>query len=386
VAVTVNDFVIPKTKLDFAQNNVSAKWAPGYPKAWGSEDFSYQFNEPSPDDVFGSVVTEDEKYLALFNGSHVRFVDLDTNATASTFSLRVPDGNVAQTLALRPASKGGYDVFTTGARYRYDYAAFTVRQYIGPDLQPVGPPITYEGGIGAISKQGKLASPYGYIYDLETTSDTPVATLDGQPDITDLSFAPDGVHLASVSWHKQTADLWNATSGEKIFAFPATKAQNWAIRFSPDGKYIAIVVGSGNMTVQIHTLSNLTAAPLEIKGFNDWPRQLDWSPTSQQMIIGDNGRLRVFNIPTAEVVQTWQVDVREYVYNPVDPKWIDNGSKLTWVWRDGRYLYDFDKNVEWLWTVRNTDHSWGSSRFSLLKKRGYAVTHDGDSTVRFWKV
>ncbi|KAL1604990.1 hypothetical protein SLS60_004533 [Paraconiothyrium brasiliense] len=384
--VLVNNVVVPKTKSDFAKNNVTAKWAPGYPKEWGSEDFHYQLNTPDPDDNFNAVVTNDEKYLAVTNGSYVEFIDLDKNATASGFAFQVPEKQLAIGLTIRPATQGGYDVFTGVVSYKYDTPKTTIRQRIGSDLKPVGQPIVYQGSIGAISKQGKLVSPSGYVYDLETTNNTPIATLKGQPDLTDFSFAPDGVHLASVSWHEETADLWNATSGEKIFSFPATKAQNWLTRFSPDGKYVAFALGSSNNTVQIYTLANYTAAPIEIKGFNDWPRYLDWSPTSEQIAIADDGRLRVYNVPSKEVTQTWQVDSTNDYYPAIGISWLDNGNKITWQWRDGKYLYDFESNTEWLWTINNTAHSWGPSTFYLLSKKGYAVTVDGDSTVRFWKI
>jgi hypothetical protein len=54
--------------------------------------------------------------------------------------------------------------------------------------------------------------------------------------------------------------------------------------------------------------------------------------------------------------------------------------------RDGKYLYDFETNTEWLWTVRRTDRVWGPANLYYLKKKGYVVTVDGDSTVRFWKL
>lgn len=314
--ILVNNIVVPKTKQDFVKNNVTAKWAPSYPKEWGSEDFHYQFGTPDPDDNFNAVITEDEKILVLANRTHAKIINLETNSTTSIFQLQVPEKDFVTGLSVRPATKGGYDLFTGVGRYIYNAASTTIRQRIGSDFNPVGTPITYQGPIGAISKQGKLASLRGYIYDLETTSDTPVATLKGQPDLTDFSFSPDGIHLATVSWHEETADLWNATSGEKIFQFPATKSQNWLTRFSPDGKYIAFALGSANNTVQIYQLSNLTAAPIEIKGFNDWPRQFEWNPTSHQIAIGDDGRVKIYNVPSKELVQTWKVDVVDSIYPP----------------------------------------------------------------------
>lgn len=314
--VLVNNVFIPKTKSDFSKNNVTAKWASGYPKEWGTEDFHYHLNAPDPGDNFNAIVTSDEKYLVMFNGSYVEFIDLEKNTTASGFAFKVPDGQYAVDLVVRPAAKGGYDVFTGIGAYKYDEPKTFIRQRVGSDVKPIDQPILYQGSIGAISSQGKLASLHGYIYDLETTSNTPVATLKGQPTVSDFSFSPDGVHLSSVSWTEETADMWNATSGEKIFSFPATLSQNWLTRFSPDGKYVAFALGSGNNTLRIYAMSNLTAEPIEIKDFNDWPRQLAWSPNSQQIAVGDGARLRVLNFPSKEVTQTWQVDTTEFYPAP----------------------------------------------------------------------
>lgn len=310
--VLVNNVLVPKTKSNFAKNNVTAKWAPGYPKEWGSEDYHYQINDPEPDDNFRFAFADDGKVLALSNLTHVKIFDLSKNTSASTFPLQGPTGNLVTDLKIWPAIQGGYELFAGYAAYQYDSPKITRRQHIDSNLEPVGTQIEYSGPIGAISKEGKLASLSGYIYDLSTTNDAPVATIEGQPDLTDFSFNPDGVRLASVSWHAMTADLWNSTSGEKIFSFPPTQSQNWAARFSPDGKYILFVLGSPKNTIQIYQSADLTAAPMEIKGFNDWPRNFAWSPSGEQLAIGDQARLRVFNIPSQEIVQTWEIDVLGY--------------------------------------------------------------------------
>jgi WD40 repeat protein len=387
--VLINNVLIPETKSNFANNNVTAKWALGYPKERGSEDFSYQFNLPDPEDTFNAVVTDDGKYLTLFNKTHVEFIDVGKNTTASLLPFQSPVNTFVSGLTVRPAAQGGYEVLTGfNSRSMYDSPTMTLRQRVGTDLKPIGASITYQGSISAISKQGKMVSPDGYIYDLESTSNSAVATLKDQHDLTDFSFSPDGVHLASVSWNAMTADLWNATSGEKIFHFPDTGAQNWLTRFSPDGEYVAIALGSSNNTIQIYALSNLTAPPIEIKGFNDWPRNLDWSSTSQQIAIADDGRLRVYNVPSKEIVQNWELTGLQdgYYYQPTGVKWLDHGNKLSWQWSYAKYMYDFETNSEWVWTIRDTDHSWGPEGLYLLEEKGYAVTVDGDSTVRFWKI
>jgi WD40 repeat protein len=145
-------------------------------------------------------------------------------------------------------------------------------------------------------------------------------------------------------------------------------------------------LGSSNDTSQIYDSGNLTAPPIKIKGFDDWPRNMVWSPDSQHIDVVDNGRTRIFEVATKEVIQIWEVDPSDLVYGSFPVAFVDNGKKLTWMYRDGTYLYDFEKKVKYYWTPRTSDHLWGSMGFSFLNKKNTVITHDGDSTVRFWKL
>jgi hypothetical protein len=310
--VLINNVVQPKTIHEFSKNNVTAKWAPEYPKEWGSEDCHHVLNTPNPADTFNSVITDDGKVLVSLNSTHAEVFDLVNNVTASIFPLEVPDTppELVITGALaRSATQGGYDVFYGVALYKYYTWRTTFRQRVGPDLKPIGKAIAYDSQLSAISKQGKMATLRSQIFDLTTTNNTPIATLQPQPDIVELSYSPDGVYLASVSSNVAEASLWNATSGTKIFAFPVNEAVNWNphTRFSPDGKYLAIALGSYNGTVQIYTVQNLSAPPIEFK-LDFKSEVLDWSPDSQQIVIWARGRLQIVDVPSKEVVQTWQVD------------------------------------------------------------------------------
>ncbi|ORY04388.1 WD40-repeat-containing domain protein [Clohesyomyces aquaticus] len=381
-----NDLIpIPKFKFDFKKADVPAQWATGYPKKWGSEDSRLQFNVPIPEDIFNGVLTDDEKYVGMFNGSHAMFVDLDTRATISTFSLG-PADSYNSGLTVRKTSNGEYDVFITASAYRYASTSKTVRRHLTKDFQPVGEESFYDvGDIKAFDKDGRMATTDGYIIDVGSTNIT--IKLKNPPKISDMSFSSDGQYLSTVGWQDMSADLWNTTSGDRILQFPATNAQNWVTRISPDNKYVLISLGTGS--IQLYSLANLTAQPTVLSHFNNWIRNIEWSPDGKYLATGDDDRLQLWKFPEAVVVQTWEVynqGAPTYGSAPYGIVWMDGGSKISWSYRYGRYMYDFEKNERYWFTPGLWDHSWGGNGISFLKKKGLVMTVDGDSFIRFWKV
>ncbi|CAI6332760.1 unnamed protein product [Periconia digitata] len=386
----VNSILVPKLKSDFAKNNVSAQWAPSYPKEWGSEDLQFQFNDPMPDEVFSGVLTDDGRYLAMLNGTHVRFLDIDLNTTVTTFSLGLPANYAAQHLVVRSTPEGGYDVFADGAKPLISVDSVFRRQ-LYPDLTLTSEtPIAYKGALGTFSKQGKMALTPGSIHDLNTPN-SPAIILEGQTSVTDLNFNPNGTLLSTVNWNLRTADLWNATTGAKIFAFPDAKAQNWRTLFSPDGKYIAIALGSGNRSIQIYATENLAAKPITLTGFKDWPRVLEWSQSSSFLAVGDPGRLQVFGVPDGTVLQTWELEsTNNGVYSVDDVHWVDGDRKILFAFRYAVYVYDFEKNLKRWITPRVTDHMWTEQNLKVRvgegEGDGILVSGDPDGVARGWKL
>jgi WD40 repeat protein len=375
---------IPKFKSEFKKGEAPAQWADGYPKKWGSEDFSLHFNVPEVDDTFFSVITEDEKYAVMSNGSHATFFDLNLNATVSTFNLGLQNKMTASIFIVRSVSQGGYDILTGGTLRRYETPKTVSQIRVSSDLRPTGNVSSYGGGeVGDFDKNGRMATTYGYIYDLNSPA---TVTLKDATGITGMSFSGDGQYISTVGWIDKTADLWNATTGDKILQFPPTNAQNWLTKVSPDNKYVVISLGTGYL--QIYDLANLKAEPRVLGPFNNWIRAIEWSPDSKYLATGDTGRMQLWKFPEAQVAQTWEVDgsaggERRELYGL---GWFDGGNKISWNYRDGRYMYDFQRNLKWWWTPGYNDHSWGGGGVSFLKKSQYVATDDGDSLMRFWKI
>ncbi|KAF2677478.1 WD40 repeat-like protein [Lentithecium fluviatile CBS 122367] len=386
---TIDGALIPKFISDFKKDGAPAQWATGYPKQWGSEDFHLQFNAPEPDDIFNGLVADDEKTVGMFNGSHVTFLNLDSKATLSTFSLG-PSDLYKGGLILNKSSKGGYNALISGSTAKYGGTRKIIQRRLSSDFKPIGEETSYEAGdIIDFDKNGRVATIWGQIIDLESDNATAVMLKD-PPQITDMSFSPDGQYISTVGWPDPSgkgAILWNATSGEKIIQFPPTNAQNWVTKISPDNKYVLLALGTGS--IQLYSLANLTAAPVVLGGFNGWIRAIAWSPDGTHLATGDRGRVQIWKFPEAEVVQTWEVESKslDYGYEVYGISWVDGGNKVGWGFRLGRYMYDFERNERFWWTMGLDDHSWGGGGGPVyLKGRELVVTVDGDSLMRFWKI
>ncbi|CAI6336171.1 unnamed protein product [Periconia digitata] len=385
ISINTDSGLIPKLSSDFNKNNVSSQWAPGFPKEWGAEDFRLQFSEPDPEGTFSAAVSSDEKYLVMVNGTHVTFVDIDTKATATTLGWELPEGYMASDLTLRNVPQGGYDVLVNFIRRQYDTPVRSARIRLSADFERVGSQVTYTGGFGAISKQGKYATLSGYIYELDNASNSTVI-LDQTITMYSVSFSSNGDKLSSVEWNAQTADIWNTTTGKRIYDIPPTKAQNWVTRISPDGMYVAYGLGSGKNIVQLWTLSNFTKS--EITGFRNWPRHLEWSPDNKYLAVGDYGRVQVWKLPEFKLVQTWMVENYDPigVYENTGFAWLDGGKKFSFRYNLSSYLYDLEENTKWAVSPSTMDHTWGEESLFYLKSKGMLATVNGDSRVRFWKV
>ncbi|KAF1833488.1 WD40 repeat-like protein [Decorospora gaudefroyi] len=371
-----SEFLLPHLTSDFNNGNTSAQLAQGYPQKWGSEELRFQFNDPQVQDVFSAVVTEDEKYLAMLNGSHVRFVDLDTKDVVSTIDMGAPSDTRLPDLVLRATRQGGYDLLSN--------AGDIFQRRLGPDLKPIGEVVTYpDDRIGAFDNTGRVATTEGYIYDLNNPKTTRV-TLDithTTPSfIRAMSFSDDGQYLSTVG---SSADLWNATSGEKIFEFPAERPETRLTTFSPDSKYVAVAASLSH--IQLYSLSELSAEPTMLGPFRGLISDIAWSPDSKYLAAGDFSRVQLWKFPEVGLVQTWTTDSSSYTSSSLS--WLDGSSKLAFSYRYSWYIYDFETNVKYWITQGVDDHTWDYyGSISYLKKRGFFATVDGDSYVRFWKV
>jgi hypothetical protein len=391
--ITDTGVLVPKLKSDFKKGNATAQWAPGHPKSWGSEDYHVQFNDPLPETTFSATVTKDEKFLVMFNMTHARFLDMDSNTTVATIDMGIPPppAGKGQSLMVVPVLQGGFDLIAEVLNPTTFYVEGVYRTRVTADLKPVGTPDVFAGAeIGAIDKDGRMALTDGNIYDLNRLnySITPVVSLKNHTKISFMDFSPDAKLLSACDWEERAAQIYNATSGDKVFDFPPTNAQLWVTKFSPDGKYVLIALGSG--TVQVFEVANLTAPPTVVSSYVRMNNDIAWSPDSKYLATSNSGNLTIWKFPGGEPVQSWAVDL-----SPISDGqgvsslgWLDGGEKFTWLYGNSRGMYDFESGKKWWWSIGVWDHAWDSenSDFFWLGKKGQVITVDGDAVARFWKI
>lgn len=386
----------PDLLSDFQQNNVSAKWAEGYPKEWGSESFKLEYPLPLGSSTsFFAAVSKDEKILALTNGTHAKVFKMDNMTLVSEFPLKI---NWAYRILLRSAPEGQHDLFATSYEYNNpDGSAPTRKIRLSPDGIPTGQETDYNGrlssfDIQSISNDGRrlltLQSTRVFVYDVDDPSKN--LTLNQHSDsVMSAIFSPDGKYIATAAWDGY-GKLWNATSGELVYSFGPSGGQNWLTRFSPDGKYVLVAVGSGTKVkphVKIWSLTNLTAEPIEFAGlFPDWVRSAEWTSDGEYLAIGSYGKMIVYSMNQRQIVQTWQMeDNRTWeIYELV---WLEGSKRLAYKITGGLEIYDFEKNLKYRWGPGDLDHyNYGAGIGSLIivKSKGWIGGADTDMKLRFW--
>jgi hypothetical protein len=101
------------------------------------------------------------------------------------------------------------------------------------------------------------------------------------------------------------------------------------------------------------------------------------------LAASDPDRVQLIQFPEAEIVQTWEAVTARWELRSLG--WLDGGKKITWGYRHGQNVYDFESNTKWWVSYGLMDHSWGPSGLFWLGEKGMIATSDGDSRMRFWK-
>jgi len=117
----------------------------------------------------------------------------------------------------------------------------------------------------------------------------------------DIAYSPDGTKIAT-SGGEITAKLWNAATGEELFALMGHSAEIRLVAFSQDGKFL--VTGSGDNTAKIWNVATgqeiLTLPGSQGGAYGVAFRPLDGG--SQIAVASNDGVVRVFLLQNDELI------------------------------------------------------------------------------------
>ena len=96
------------------------------------------------------------------------------------------------------------------------------------------------------------------VHHLHRVWDADIGTAVGQPlkhggEVAHAAFSPDGRFVLTAS-HDKTARVWNAATGEKLLSFP----EHTYATFSPDGQHFATASADKGMAINTITIRKAT--------------------------------------------------------------------------------------------------------------------------------
>jgi hypothetical protein len=171
--------------------------------------------------------------------------------------------------------------------------------------------------------------------------------------------------------------------------------QNWAVRFSPDGKYLLYTIGSPFPAVKLIHLDDPTNITT-IDGYDwvFWVRTVEWNADASLLALGGYGWIRILRTSDLSLVQEWEVDIEKFGSQDETTylRWFDNDTKLRWSYLNGTEMYDFENNLKYRWGPGEDDppppDNWvlTAGNWFPVQEKGWFGNSDSDSKIRVWEL
>ncbi len=195
-----------------------------------------------------------------------------------------------------------------------------------------------------------------------------------------LGFSPDGRYLASCSigWESAPAEpvkIWSV-AGELMHTLPLPARNAYSVRFSPDGKWLAI---GASKKVQMWETESFSGVSY-LEGHQESVFEIAFSPNSQKLAsVGRDGTARIFDIASGVQTQLFSGlrDLRCVSFSP-DGRYLAftsyGGDLRVWDTTDPpdkiqKYSYSFS-------AISSFEYSPEGRRMALAGKDGAALIID----------
>ena len=116
-----------------------------------------------------------------------------------------------------------------------------------------------------------------------------------------VAFSPDGKTLASVSGSGEIT-LWNLATGKSTASLKGHKHKAWSVVFSPDRRTLALM--GMDSTVELWDLPSSKTVST-IGGKIDEIYSLAFDPSGKVVATGENGKINLWDIATAKIIATY---------------------------------------------------------------------------------
>ena len=196
-----------------------------------------------------------------------------------------------------------------------------------------------------------------------------------------VQYSPDGKMLATVDrWNDKKVFLWNAITGEQLFVLEGFSKAISQIKFSPEGKFLAVVEYYGSI-VRLWDMSNGNQIN-QFRGSGAHITSMDFSKDGNLFVIGSgNNFIRFMDVKTGKEIQT----LNSQNCSNYGLKFSDNGKKLVSGVYSGKIICLWD--VDSMKRLHVLEGHTGEIYDAQFSSDGLILASSSwDKSVRLWSV